>query len=434
MYDSIQNVYWNQLSENAGSKTNDIDIVNVDHRRCADYTSDTIQSSIDYGYDLGPQQKILGKNYTFFHIFQITTDNTNWRTFYRNNSDHLMILGPDDSYGAGVGIGTQDYLGMYSNRNGSWRAAKDDNDNYITIPQNKWMVIIAVGIGQADQPDDTTLGELKFYTNDDANNNEVKYLGKSDRVCCGTSLLYFGGDWAQHPGYIMEAGIINQALDSDELDTLMALLVTKMNTYIDNTPETNVIVHSSEVPSGYVTDWCRVDGPMIDSVPKHLFSQDDSSSHIKNQTNIIDSLLNNSTTYNKIRLIRTSNSGYRADDSAWSYASNTMTVKEIQVWEYNGNNFIENITQNAGVTTESSDETAFDGIYPSSKAINNNIGGHSHTERWTTRHIADGEGMGEYIIVDVGERLLSNLASIVIYPYSEEYVEGGYTYNDFKII
>ena len=83
-------------------------------------------------------------------------------------------------------------LGVYSNRNGSFR-----NSGYDIIL--KWQVLIAVSEGTSPT---SSVGTTSFYVNDESGTGCM--VGTSDRVGSGTTLYRFG--WSgQAPGYFIRS-------------------------------------------------------------------------------------------------------------------------------------------------------------------------------------------------------------------------------------
>ena len=136
--------------------------------------------------------KTLGQNYTLFYHCKMRISDSGWRTFHRNNSDHLLI-GEN---------GSKDF-GMYSNRNGAFR------DSGYNLIAGEWQTVIATGVG--DSPTSST-GTTTIYING-------VQVGTCDRVGCGTSLSRMGYT-SQGLGYWSIAGIYNKTLTPGQITQL----------------------------------------------------------------------------------------------------------------------------------------------------------------------------------------------------------------------
>ena len=134
----------------------------------------------------------LGQNYTLFYHCKIRISDSGWRTFHRNNLDHLLI-GEN---------GSKDF-GMYSNRNGAFR------DSGYDLIAGDWQTIIATGEG--DSPTSST-GTTSIYVNG-------VLVGTCDRVGCGTSLSRMGYT-SQPLGHWSIAGIYNKTLTPGQITQL----------------------------------------------------------------------------------------------------------------------------------------------------------------------------------------------------------------------
>lgn len=134
----------------------------------------------------------LGQNYTLFYHCKIRISDSGWRTFHRNNLDHLLI-GEN---------GSKD-LGIYSNRNGAFR------DSGYDLIAGDWQTIIVTGVG--DSPTSST-GTTTIYING-------VQVGTCDRVGCGTSILYIGLI-SQPLGHWSIAGIYNKTLTPQQIRQL----------------------------------------------------------------------------------------------------------------------------------------------------------------------------------------------------------------------
>jgi hypothetical protein len=194
VYDTAVNISW------SGASTQKPSIVVVDGKSCLNMDSTAyIQISPPLGYPA------LGQYYTQFYIWKPRTSDSSWRTLYLNyNIEGLTV----------VEFGTKN-LGVWSNRNEGFH-----DSGYDIIVQ--WQVLIAVSEGDSAT---SSTGTTSFYINDD--NGNAVLVGSSNRVGSGTPLDKFGRE-SQPPGYFIEAGILNEALDSTEIQELMSILVNKM--------------------------------------------------------------------------------------------------------------------------------------------------------------------------------------------------------------
>ena len=195
VYDTAVNISW------SGASTQKPSIVVVDGKSCLNMDSTAyIQISPPLGYPA------LGQYYTQFYIWKPRTSDSSWRTLYLNyNIEGLTV----------VESGTKN-LGVWSTRN----QISFHDSSYDIIVQ--WQVLIAVSEGDSAT---SSTGTTSFYINDD--NGNAVLVGSSNRVGSGTPLDKFGRE-SQPPGYFIEAGILNEALDSTEIQELMSILVNKM--------------------------------------------------------------------------------------------------------------------------------------------------------------------------------------------------------------
>jgi hypothetical protein len=192
VYDTAVNISWSAHSAQKPS------IVVVDGKSCLDMVSTGhIFISPPSNYP------VLGQYYTQFYIWKPRTSDSNWRALYINNyyNDYLTI----------IKSGSKD-LGCYSNGRGGFR-----DSGYDIVVQ--WQVLIGV----------SATGTTSYYVNDE--NGAAVSVGTSDLAASGFPLAFFGysGQYGSYaPGYFIEAGILNEALDSTEIQELMSILVNKM--------------------------------------------------------------------------------------------------------------------------------------------------------------------------------------------------------------
>jgi hypothetical protein len=155
--------------------------------------------NMDAGYLETTATGLYSQQYTVFYLWKPRTSDTGWRTLHRNNTDHVGI----------VQNGTKN-LGMYSNRNGAFRASGYD----ISI---EWQTLIFTGVGDAP---DSSVGTTTFYVNG-------QNVGTSDRVACGTDLYRIG--WpGQGPGKIAVAGSYDKLLSQAEIMFLHNVLSARI--------------------------------------------------------------------------------------------------------------------------------------------------------------------------------------------------------------
>jgi len=137
----------------------------------------------------------LPQNYTLFCVWYPRVSNSGWRTLWRGNNDHKVIVNNNATD-----------LGMYSNRNGAFR----DTGYNISI---QWQSLIVVGNGSSAT---SYSGTQTFYVNG-------TNVGTTDRVGSGTTIDIFG--WSgQNPGYFREIGVLGEALSTTDVATLEAFL------------------------------------------------------------------------------------------------------------------------------------------------------------------------------------------------------------------
>lgn len=148
-----------------------------------------------------PSRLTIGQSYTHFYIWWPRVSTSNWRTLFRGDNDHAVI----------IQTGTND-LGMYSNRNGAFR-----DTGYDIIP-GQWQTLIVVGQGDSAT---ATTGTQTYYVNG-------VNVGTTDRVISGTNTYRLSWTDGQTPGYFISAGIFNTALDSTQVAEFEAILQNRL--------------------------------------------------------------------------------------------------------------------------------------------------------------------------------------------------------------
>jgi len=169
-----------------------------------DTVTDTIEDGVkcfnmDSGYLETSAAGLFGQYYTCFYLWKPRTTDSGWRTLHRNDNDHIGI----------VQDGTKN-LGMYSNRNGTFR----DSGYDITI---EWQTLILTGVGDSSS---SSTGITTFYVNG-------VNVGTSDRVGSGTDLQLIGLN-GQGPGKIAVAGSYNKLLTDNEIQQLHNVLYSRI--------------------------------------------------------------------------------------------------------------------------------------------------------------------------------------------------------------
>lgn len=147
--------------------------------------------NMDSGYLETSSTGVFSRGYTVFYLWLPRTSDSGWRTLHRNSDDHVVIVQDGGKS-----------LGMYSNRNGSFR------DTGYDISVN-WQTLIVTAYGNSISD---AVGTGTFYVNGSS-------VGTTDRVSCGTDL--YGIGWSgQGPGKLAVAGVYNKQLSSDEIKQL----------------------------------------------------------------------------------------------------------------------------------------------------------------------------------------------------------------------
>jgi hypothetical protein len=144
----------------------------------------------------------VGQNYVHFYAWRPRVSNSGWRTLFRGDNDHWVIVQNNATD-----------LGMYSNRNGAFR------DTGYNITAGEWQTLIVVGVGDSAT---ATTGTQTFYVNG-------VNVGTTDRVASGTNTYRLGWTDSQSPGYFKVAGVINSTLTSAEITELNDILTAKIS-------------------------------------------------------------------------------------------------------------------------------------------------------------------------------------------------------------
>jgi hypothetical protein len=161
-------------------------------------TGDYINLEGDY-MELSSGSQTIGQYYTHFYTWRPRISDSSWRTGFRGDNDHIMIVQENTKN-----------LGMYSNRFDAF------NDTGYDITTD-WQTLIIVGVGSTST---SNTGTQTFYVNG-------VNVGTTIRVGSGTNTYRLGYP-GQAPGHINTAGILNQALTSQEIATLHDVLVARM--------------------------------------------------------------------------------------------------------------------------------------------------------------------------------------------------------------
>ena len=165
---------------------------------------------------------VFGQYYTMFAGWYPRVTDTGWRTFWRGDNDHNII----------VNNGAKD-LGMYSNRNGAFR----DTGYNISIA---WQTIIVVGSGDSST---ASTGTQSYYI-------DGQLVGTTDRVASGTNASTFGYS-GQAPGYFTEFGFCNQAFSATEVQELHESLSLGLAGISGSVGWTDNFIYTNTQPSSY---------------------------------------------------------------------------------------------------------------------------------------------------------------------------------------
>jgi len=183
VFDIVLNTQW----KNTGA------IVTHQGKRCLDLSSKTLELS---------DGTTLGASYTQFYIWYPISTSKMWCALYRTDWDTLAKL----YYGS---------LGGYFESGGRWK-----DSAYDVILQ--WQVLIVVSTGDSSS---SNSGQTTFYIND-PDDGSVKIAGTVSAKAIGP--LKFIGIPGQEPGYFREAGLLNSALNDEEIAELMSILISKL--------------------------------------------------------------------------------------------------------------------------------------------------------------------------------------------------------------
>jgi len=113
--------------------------------------------------DAGKEIKIT-QHYTHVYWVKWRASDRGWRTGFRGNSDHCLI----------VRSGRKD-MGMYANRNGGFR------DSRYNIAPNQWRMVVVTANARSDS---SVYGTSNFFVG--TKDTPPVARGKSDRTCAGT--------------------------------------------------------------------------------------------------------------------------------------------------------------------------------------------------------------------------------------------------------
>jgi len=178
-----QNMPDHFISSNWGA----VNRTTIDGKDCIDLSSQA--------YITNSTAPVLGQYYTLFAVWYPRVSNSGWRTLWRGDNDHKVIVNNNATD-----------LGMYSNRNGAFR----DTGHNISI---QWQRLIVVGQGTGST---SSTGTQTFYI-------DGQNVGTTDRVGSGTTFNKFGWE-GQAPGYFMEIGVLDEALSTSDVATLDLLM------------------------------------------------------------------------------------------------------------------------------------------------------------------------------------------------------------------
>ena len=143
------------------------------------------------------------QHYTQAYWINWRVSDTGWRTLFRMTRDHGLIVQRNSKT-----------LGMYSNRDGSFR----DAGGYQIIP-GEWQFVVATGVGDSAT---SSKGAQRYYvascgqSQGCADTPSFVDAGASDRVISGTKHYQLG--WSgQGPGYIARAMLFDKVLSTAEM-------------------------------------------------------------------------------------------------------------------------------------------------------------------------------------------------------------------------
>ena len=219
-----------------------VNTTTIDGKTCLDLDTTNVIS-------MSGTAPVFGQYYTMFAVWYPRVTDTGWRTFWRGDNDHNII----------VQDGTKN-LGMYSNRNGAFR----DTGYDISIA---WQTIIVVGSGDSST---ASTGTQSYYI-------DGQLVGTTDRVASGTNASSFGYS-GQAPGYFIEFGFCNQAFSTSEIQDLHQSLSLAMSGggiagWKDNAIYTNIPPSSYTAPDLSFNDRIKIQVSADNTItyaPKHF--------------------------------------------------------------------------------------------------------------------------------------------------------------------
>ena len=194
-----------------------VNTTTIDGKTCLDLDTTNVIS-------MSGTAPVFGQYYTMFAGWYPRVSDSGWRTFWRGNNDHNII----------VYNGAKD-LGMYSNRNGNWR----DTGYNISIA---WQTIIVVGSGDSST---ASTGTQSYYI-------DGQFVGTTDRVVSGTNASSFGYS-GQAPGYFTEFGFCNQAFSATEVQELHESLSLGLAGISGSVGWKDNFIYTNTQPSSYTT-------------------------------------------------------------------------------------------------------------------------------------------------------------------------------------
>jgi len=142
-------------------------------------------------------QNQQGDYYTHVYWLKWRATNSGWRTLFRHNQDHCLIV-----------YSGRTELGFYSNRNGGYRGTGHQ------IRPDKWVFVAVVGTPQSSR---NSAGTSTYYIGDADGVTEVART--TDRVCSGNT-FYRVGWHNQGPGKLSYAASYGVNLEPKQIETL----------------------------------------------------------------------------------------------------------------------------------------------------------------------------------------------------------------------
>lgn len=134
---------------------------------------------------------VLGQYYTHGAWVKWNPTILSWRTFLRNDDDHIILL-------------EHKRLGFYSNRDGLFRPC-----GFNVVADEEWHHVVVVAAGVSE---DSSSGKSSFFY-------DGVFVGNADRVGCGTRLKKFALD-TQGPGHVSSIFLWERALPPSEIMAL----------------------------------------------------------------------------------------------------------------------------------------------------------------------------------------------------------------------